>query len=95
LKQNQTIALGRSGKVQERLPRWEPPCPRSEDRAPRGYAFELGAMSLAFLGESFNTHVPRSYVYFAMAFSVSVEMLNITRRRRKPRMREPRDSLQP
>jgi len=32
--------------------------------------------------EGFEVHVPKGYVYFAMAFSVVVEMLNIRMRKR-------------
>jgi predicted tellurium resistance membrane protein TerC len=42
----------------------------------------IGAMLVA---EGFDQHIPRGYVYFAMAFSVFVEALNIrTRRRAEP-----------
>ncbi len=34
----------------------------------------IGAM---LVGESLDMHVPKGYIYFAMAFSVAVEMLNI------------------
>lgn len=34
----------------------------------------IGAM---LVGESLDLHVPKGYIYFAMAFSVSVELLNI------------------
>lgn len=33
--------------------------------------------------EGFDVHVPKGYIYFAMAFSVAVEMLNIQMRRRR------------
>ncbi len=33
------------------------------------------------LGEAFHLHIPKGYVYFAMAFSVFVEMLNIKAKR--------------
>ena len=33
--------------------------------------------------EGFDIHVPKGYIYFAMAFSVAVEMLNIRVRRRR------------
>jgi len=32
------------------------------------------------MGEGFGLHIPKGYIYFAMAFSVSVEMLNIKMR---------------
>ncbi len=34
------------------------------------------------IAEGFDHHVPKGYVYFAMAFSVLVEMLNIRMRKR-------------
>jgi predicted tellurium resistance membrane protein TerC len=33
--------------------------------------------------EGFDHHVPKGYIYFAMAFSVAVEMLNIRMRKKK------------
>jgi predicted tellurium resistance membrane protein TerC len=36
----------------------------------------------ALIAEGLNFHVPRGYIYFAMAFSVAVEMLNLRMRRR-------------
>ncbi len=37
-------------------------------------------VGVALLGEGFNFHIPKGYIYFAMAFSVLVEMLNIRMR---------------
>lgn len=34
-------------------------------------------IGVTLVGEGFDMHVPKGYIYFAMAFSVSVEMLNI------------------
>ena len=42
----------------------------------------IGVMLVA---EGMGTHVPKGYVYFAMAFSLFVEMLNMRYRRRHPR----------
>ncbi|MBI2503996.1 MAG: TerC family protein [Candidatus Latescibacteria bacterium] len=39
-------------------------------------------VGLALMGESFDLHIPKGYIYFAMAFSVFVEMLNLKMRRR-------------
>jgi predicted tellurium resistance membrane protein TerC len=39
-------------------------------------------VGMALIGEGVGFHIPRGYVYFAMAFSVGVEMLNIRRRKR-------------
>jgi predicted tellurium resistance membrane protein TerC len=43
-------------------------------------------IGLALIGEGWDLHIPKGYIYFAMAFSVAVEMLNIRMRARK---REP------
>jgi predicted tellurium resistance membrane protein TerC len=45
-------------------------------------------IGMALVGEGFEFHIPKGYIYFAMAFSVAVEMLNIRVRARK-RMEEP------
>lgn len=50
----------------------------------------LKVLALSFLivvgtlliAESFDVHVPKGYIYFAMAFSLAVEALNITMRQR-------------
>ena len=34
--------------------------------------------------EAFHIEIPKGYIYFAMAFSVFVEMLNIRLRKNKP-----------
>jgi predicted tellurium resistance membrane protein TerC len=54
-------------------------------------------VGLALIGEGWDLHIPKGYIYFAMAFSVAVEMLNIRMRagRAKPlslrrRMRQER-----
>ena len=39
-------------------------------------------VGLTLLVEGFDVHVPKGYIYFAMAFSVGVEMLNIRMRRK-------------
>jgi predicted tellurium resistance membrane protein TerC len=41
-------------------------------------------VGVALMGEGFEMHIPRGYIYFAMAFSVCVEMLNLRLRRRAP-----------
>ncbi|WP_371747896.1 TerC family protein [Hahella aquimaris] len=38
-------------------------------------------VGVALLGEGLDFHIPRGYVYFAMAFSLAVEMLNLKRRK--------------
>ena len=42
----------------------------------------LIVVGVALIGEGFEFHIPRGYIYFAMAFSVVVEMLNIQVRKR-------------
>jgi len=39
-------------------------------------------IGMALVGEALNFHVPKGYIYFAMAFSVAVELLNIKLRKR-------------
>jgi predicted tellurium resistance membrane protein TerC len=36
---------------------------------------------VALIAEGIDVHIPKGYIYFAMAFSVLVEMLNIRIRR--------------
>jgi predicted tellurium resistance membrane protein TerC len=38
-------------------------------------------IGVALIGEGFEFHIPKGYIYFAMAFSVGVEMLNLRMRR--------------
>ena len=52
------------------------------------FLFVIGVMLIA---DGFDHHVPRGYVYFAMAFSVCVEMLNLRLRKRAARPVELRD----
>ena len=40
-------------------------------------------VGMTLLAEGFEVHVPKGYVYFAMAFSVVVEMLNIRMRKKR------------
>jgi len=44
----------------------------------------LLVVGVVLIAEGLDQHVPKGYVYFAMAFSVVVEMLNIRMRRRSP-----------
>jgi predicted tellurium resistance membrane protein TerC len=39
-------------------------------------------IGVALVGEAFDFHIPKGYLYFAMAFSVIVEMINIRLRGR-------------
>ena len=45
----------------------------------------LVVVGVVLVAEGFDHHVPKGYVYFAMAFSLGVEMLNIHMRKRKGR----------
>ncbi len=40
-------------------------------------------VGVTLMVEGFDVHVPKGYIYFAMAFSVTVEMLNIRMRRKR------------
>jgi predicted tellurium resistance membrane protein TerC len=54
------------------------------------FLFVIGVVLIA---DGFEHHIPKGYVYFAMAFSVAVESLNIRMRRKRPgvpvELREP------
>jgi predicted tellurium resistance membrane protein TerC len=43
----------------------------------------LVLIGFALISEGIDLHIPKGYVYFAMAFSVAVEMLNLRMRRRR------------
>lgn len=43
----------------------------------------LVLVGMALIAESADLHIPKAYIYFAMAFSVVVEMLNLRIRRRQ------------
>jgi predicted tellurium resistance membrane protein TerC len=47
----------------------------------------LVVVGMVLLAEGFDHHVPKGYIYFAMAFSVVVELLNIRLRSRQPASR--------
>ena len=40
-------------------------------------------IGVALIGEGWDLHIPKGYIYFAMAFAVAVEMLNIRMRARQ------------
>lgn len=48
----------------------------------------LVAIGVVLIAEGFGTHVPKGYIYTAMAFSVAVEMLNLRLRARSSRPAE-------
>jgi len=41
-------------------------------------------VGVSLIGEGFEFHIPKGYIYFAMAFSVAVEMLNLRLRAKRP-----------
>ena len=41
-------------------------------------------VGVALVADAFDVHIPKGYLYFAMAFSVGVEMVNIRMRRKAP-----------
>jgi predicted tellurium resistance membrane protein TerC len=43
----------------------------------------LVMVGMALTAEAFDAHVPKGYLYAAMAFSLGVEMLNIRARRQR------------
>ena len=45
----------------------------------------LVVVGVVLIADGFEQHVPKGYIYFAMAFSIGVEMLNITMRGRAKR----------
>lgn len=42
-------------------------------------------VGMTLIAEGFDAHIPKGYIYFAMAFSLAVEFLNITMRKRQTR----------
>jgi predicted tellurium resistance membrane protein TerC len=42
-------------------------------------------IGVALIADGFDVHIPRGYIYFAMAFSAAVEAINITVRQRHAR----------
>jgi predicted tellurium resistance membrane protein TerC len=41
----------------------------------------LVLIGMALIAEGIDLHIPKGYIYFAMAFSVAVEMLNLRLRK--------------
>ena len=41
-------------------------------------------IGVSLVAEAFDQHIPKGYIYFAMAFSVMVEVLNLKARKKKP-----------
>jgi len=46
-------------------------------------------IGVALIGEALDFHIPKGYLYFAMAFSVLVEMINIRLRKLLDARRRP------
>ncbi len=46
-------------------------------------------VGFALIGEGLDFHIPKGYIYFAMAFSVVVELLNLRLRKKRVEVREP------
>jgi len=44
-------------------------------------------IGVALIADGFEFHIPRGYIYFAMAFAAAVETLNVLAKRRRPRQR--------
>ncbi len=68
------------------------PIGRFVDRHPTIKMLALSFLILvgvALIGEGWDLHIPKGYIYFAMAFSVAVEMLNIKVRARMRERAEP------
>ena len=42
-------------------------------------------VGMTLIADGFDVHIPKGYIYFAMAFSLAVEFLNITLRKRQSR----------
>jgi predicted tellurium resistance membrane protein TerC len=45
----------------------------------------LVLIGVTLIVEGFGQHIPKGYIYFAMAFSISVEMLNLKMRKKAAR----------
>ncbi|WP_294318703.1 TerC family protein [uncultured Sphingomonas sp.] len=56
-----------------------------------GFLLMIGAVLIA---DGFGVHVPKGYIYAAMAFSAGVETLNIVSRRSKARKRLAREAME-
>ncbi|MEO8249687.1 MAG: TerC family protein [Burkholderiales bacterium] len=52
----------------------------------------LVVIGVVLIADGFGHHVPKGYIYFAMAFSLGVEMLNIRLRKKSPKPVELRES---
>ena len=48
----------------------------------------LVVVGVVLIADGFGLHIPKGYVYFAMAFALAVEMLNIRARKRSAKPRQ-------
>jgi predicted tellurium resistance membrane protein TerC len=67
------------------------PLSRFIERNPTIVMLALGfllVIGMTLIAEGFGSHVPKGYIYAAMAFSALVEGLNMLARRAKGRVRE-------
>ena len=55
----------------------------------------LVVVGVVLLADGFGQHVPKGYIYFAMAFSVMVEMLNMRMRKRSTQRAASADAVAP
>jgi predicted tellurium resistance membrane protein TerC len=46
----------------------------------------LVVVGVVLIVDGFDHHVPKGYIYFAMAFSICVELLNIRARKKKAKV---------
>ncbi len=49
----------------------------------------------ALIADGFHFHIPRGYIYFAMAFAAGVEVVNVIALRRRQRAAKARAKRQP
>jgi predicted tellurium resistance membrane protein TerC len=42
-------------------------------------------IGVALVADGFHVHIPRGYIYFAMAFAAAVEFFNVMARRKRRR----------
>ena len=52
-------------------------------------------VGVALVGEGLGMHIPKGYIYFAMAFSVVVEMLNLRLRKKREPVKLHKDLVKP
>jgi predicted tellurium resistance membrane protein TerC len=46
----------------------------------------LVLIGVALVADGFSFHIPRGYIYFAMAFAAAVEMFNVLARRNRKKV---------